>query len=418
MNARILAFLFVCLAMPSLASAPAQAEWGFFGHRMLNRMAVFTLPPELIVFFKKHIEWITEHAVDPDKRRYATRFEAIRHYIDIDHWGEYPFPNVPREWPDALGRYLEVYALKENGDTLRLWHYEDAEWGPDSLLWAGSGEMIQAKPYGTSKKDLRVLVQNLILPQYYEEEWVIQPDTFSTLLGLDLPGDILMIRAVDHFSEYGIVPYFLPQMQNRLTAAFREGQLDRILRLSAEIGHYIGDASVPLHTTENYNGQLTNQIGIHAFWESRIPELFAENEFNSYVGKAAYIENPKDYFWDIVLTSHSYVDSVLAIEKRLSQTFPSDQQFCYDQRLGQTVRIQCQEYAAAYREAMGGMVESRWRATIKSIGSSWYTAWIDAGQPDLLKITQEKIPEREKELEEELDAAYRTGLPKGRKHEN
>ena len=62
----------------SLASAfPTIQKWGFFGHRRINRMAVFTLPPEMIVFFKRKIEYITEHAVDPDKRRYASRFEAI-----------------------------------------------------------------------------------------------------------------------------------------------------------------------------------------------------------------------------------------------------------------------------------------------------------------------------------------------------
>jgi len=59
--------------------------WGFFGHKRINRMAVFTLPPELVGFYKYHIEYITEHAVDPDKRRYAVEGEAPRHYIDIDH---------------------------------------------------------------------------------------------------------------------------------------------------------------------------------------------------------------------------------------------------------------------------------------------------------------------------------------------
>jgi hypothetical protein len=52
----------------------------------------------------------------------------------------------------------------------------------------------------------------------------------------------------------------------------------KILRYSAEIGHYIADAHVPLHTCTNHNGQLTNQIGIHSFWESRIPELLAYKE--------------------------------------------------------------------------------------------------------------------------------------------
>ena len=76
------------------------------------------------------------------------------------------------------------------------------------------------------------------------------------------------------------------KMQQRLTKAFQDRDAKKIIQLSSEFGHYIGDAHVPLHTTENYNGQLTNQVGIHAFWESRIPELFADTEFDYFVGKA------------------------------------------------------------------------------------------------------------------------------------
>lgn len=82
--------------------------------------------------------------------------------------------------------------------------------------------------------------------------------------------------AVAKFSEdtlqaYGIVPWHIEVMFGRLVSAFQRGDVDRILRNSSEIGHYVGDAHVPLHTTENYNGQLTNQHGIHAFWENRMP---------------------------------------------------------------------------------------------------------------------------------------------------
>ena len=72
-----------------------RTEWGFFGHRRINRMATFTLPPEMMVLYRPNIDYLTEHAVDPDKRRYATKHEAVRHYIDIDHWGEYPFDDIP-----------------------------------------------------------------------------------------------------------------------------------------------------------------------------------------------------------------------------------------------------------------------------------------------------------------------------------
>lgn len=88
--------------------------------------------------------------------------------------------------------------------------------------------------------------------------------------------------AVQKFTEdtlqaYGIVPWYIPVMYRRLVNAFKRGSVDRILYYSAEIGHYIADAHVPLHTTLNYNGQLSGQHGIHAFWETRIPEHSAED---------------------------------------------------------------------------------------------------------------------------------------------
>src|SRR5688500_10240419 len=119
-------------------------------------------------------------------------------------------------------------------------------------------------------------------------------------------------------------------MQRRLTNAFKENNLELIIRLSAEMGHYIADACVPLHTTSNYNGQLTNQVGIHAFWESRIPELFAVAEFDMVVGTAKYIEDPTTYFWSLVLDSHKEVERVLGLEKELSLTYPTDKQFCFE----------------------------------------------------------------------------------------
>ena len=43
---------------------PTQGMWGFFAHQKINRMAVFTLPVEMIGFYKNHIRFITENAVN------------------------------------------------------------------------------------------------------------------------------------------------------------------------------------------------------------------------------------------------------------------------------------------------------------------------------------------------------------------
>src|SRR3954469_6186926 len=81
--------------------------WGFFGHRRINYYAVFLLPPQMLVLYKPNIEFLAEHAVDPDKRRYAVQQEGPRHYIDIDHYGDYPYNSLPRKWNDAVSKYSE-----------------------------------------------------------------------------------------------------------------------------------------------------------------------------------------------------------------------------------------------------------------------------------------------------------------------
>ena len=79
-------------------------SWGFYAHGKINYYAVFLLPPEMMVLYKPNINFLSEHATDPDKRRYAVAEEGPRHYLDIDHYGVYPFPDLPRKWKDEIGR--------------------------------------------------------------------------------------------------------------------------------------------------------------------------------------------------------------------------------------------------------------------------------------------------------------------------
>src|SRR5690606_7761813 len=109
-----------------------------------------------------------------------------------------------------------------------------------------------------------------------------------------------------------------------------------ILRISADLGHYIGDAHVPLHTTRNYNGQLTGQEGIHGFWESRLPELFSEG-YDYLVGPALYLENPQETAWQIIHDSHAYVGDVLRLEAELAQRY-GERRFSFETRGRASVR--------------------------------------------------------------------------------
>lgn len=288
-------------------------SWGFFAHKQINQLAVFSLPPEMIGFYKANIDYLREASVNPDRRRMAVVEEAARHYIDLDHFGDSVFFKMPRYWKEAVERYSE--------DTLRA---------------------------------------------------------------------------------YGIVPWHVNTMYYRLRDAFLQRDPQLILKLSAELGHYLADANVPLHTTKNYNGQLTGQEGIHGFWESRLPELFAK-DYRLFVGKASYVSSPQQAVWQAIATAHVQVDSVLQIERELSAQF-GEKKYSFETRGKQTVRVYSVEFSNAFHLMLNGMTERQMKRAIKLIADFWYSAWVDAGQPDLKRLTQYKPSQEElKKRKQELD---------------
>lgn len=213
--------------------------------------------------------------------------------------------------------------------------------------------------------------------------------------------------SADTLQAYGIVPWWLQTMLHRLTDAFKNKDQSKILKYSAEIGHYMADAHVPLHATKNHNGQYTNQKGIHGFWESRIPELLAENEWDFFIGKAEYISNPADFIWARVLESAAAADTVLRYEKELSQQFSPDQRFSFEERNGIIVRQYSSAYAKAYDAKLKGMIERRMRQSVFAVASFWYTAWVNAGQPDLSQLSNKDFSSEDLADFETLNAAWK-----------
>jgi len=298
-------------------------SWGFFAHQRINNLAVFTLPTGMIGFYKKNIKYITEHAVDPDKRRYADSLEAPRHYLDVENY-EKSIDSIPEKWNDALAKYGQK-----------------------------------------------------------------------------------------HLNANGIVPWQIQRTYFSLVKAFTTRDSIKILKYSADLGHYIGDAHVPLHTTANHNGQLTNQVGIHAFWESRLPELFS-SRYNFVVGKAIYIENPLKEAWKILKHTHSLVDTVLTLEAKLAASFPTDKKFSFSERNNTVLKQYSLEYSRVYHDQMNQMVERQMRSAILEIGSFWYSAWVDAGQPELKNLIKVDIAAEEKKIQEDIEKKYKNGVVIGR----
>ena len=145
---------------------------------------------------------------------------------------------------------------------------------------------------------------------------------------------------------------------------------------------------MPLYTTSNYNGQKTNQRGIHRLWESSLPELF-DQQYDLFVGKVEYIENVNDAAWNAVANAHLALDSVLIFEAQISQEFSPTKKYSFEVRGNQTVKVYSYEFSEAYHQRLQGMVERKMRASIKLIADLWFTCWVDGGQPTLNKLILE-----------------------------
>jgi hypothetical protein len=108
----------------------------------------------------------------------------------------------------------------------------------------------------------------------------------------------------------------------------------------------------------NHNGQLTHQEGIHAFWESRVPELFAEADWDFFIGKAVYITDLPGFIWNRILESAAAADTVLRCEKEISDHFRPDQKYAFEERRGKIIK-QYSSTFALYETRLNQMVERR-----------------------------------------------------------
>lgn len=311
MNKRIpyLIVLVVCF----LGFTKISDSWGRWGHRHINRAAIFPLPSPMQSFFYNHIDYITESSVVPDLRRplLNDKAEGPRHFVDIEDF-DMPIESMPKTSLEASAQL-------------------------DSALLA----------------------------------------------------------------KAGILPWYIQDLTNKLTRAFKAKNKSDILFLSSELAHYIGDAHMPLHTSSNYNGQLTGQEGIHSLWESVLPPMFG-NKFNLKTQTPKYISDITANTWEIIKRSHALVDTVLLADRKVRSRFDSTNMYLRDKvgnlKLRYGKPMYSDAYAQAFQQELGDMIENQLKQSIYQVSCYWFTAWVDAGKPYLGNLDDASLTKRNKKL--------------------
>src|SRR6476469_3033653 len=215
----------------------------------------------------------------------------------------------------------------------------------------------------------------------------------------------------DTLKKYGYVPYWILAMQEKLTNAFRAGKSDSILIYAADLAHYIGDANVPLHTAVNYDGQLTNQKGLHNLWESIIPELELTNYNLHSRHRAKYIRDKADVVWKTIRTAHQLLPQIFLQEREVSKAFTDSTKYRTQIRNGKEVKTYTSAFAKAYSQQLGNTINRQLLRTSNMIADFWYTAWVDAGKPDITNFLKTPYTQEDQQaLEKEVKSYSRNAL--------
>ncbi|PWJ42157.1 phospholipase C/P1 nuclease family protein [Sediminitomix flava] len=198
----------------------------------------------------------------------------------------------------------------------------------------------------------------------------------------------------DSLQIWGIGPWHIFKLEKQLSTAFYKKDQKKILKLSSEIAHYISDLMVPLHTTKNYNGQLSNQYGIHKLWETEIVEAHY-NEYDLFTEKADYLENPKGLIWGEILDVYQKSKEVLEAEKKLSNEV-GNKKYQWKSNSRYSKLSYSNRFLKVYYQNQKELVTSQLQKSIYYTASIWLTAWVNAGQPSLDTINSIPTPKVKK----------------------
>ncbi len=170
--------------------------------------------------------------------------------------------------------------------------------------------------------------------------------------------------------DQGILPWAILTTYDSLKSCFARKGWNKAMLFAADLGHYVADAHMPLHITVNYNGQLTNQYGIHSRYESQMIGRYSTQIV--YAGNPVdTFNNASDYVFNFIYYNYQYVDSVLLADT-YAKSFSSGQyNDTYYQKLW--------EYSSGFTIYLFGSASHILTTMI-------HQAWLDAGSPTITNV--------------------------------
>lgn len=272
LNAGLVLFLLVLVLTSS-----ASFGWGESAERLITNKAVDTLPDEMLPFFVSNRQFIVQHSTDISEADDKSPGPHNNEFIQIDHYGPFPFTALPRSYSAAVKKYSR--------------------------------------------------------------------------------------KTVD---QYGLLPWQIGLYSKRLTDDFQSHNWAGVKINAALLAHYVAAAHDPFNTTTNFDGSQSDQPGVNERYDTGLVDRY-QLFFFVKPNEAAFISDPTDHAFEMVLAAHSWLEPILLSDRLAHQGEKSISDEYYDRFYAQAGAVLVRQLSEASTD----------------VGSYWMTAWINAGRPQL-----------------------------------
>jgi len=271
----------------------------------------------------------------------------------------------PSAWGFDVHRYITDAAMDAVPEPIRPYFQKHR-----AFIAEHSIDPDLMRTYGVETED----------PNHFLDMDAVAPDPFT-----GIPRDEAeYVRKLgpEKAREYGRVPWRVEEVYNRLVTEFRRPENNQrissgtVNALTAMLAHYVEDAHVPFHAVVNYDGQATNQRGIHGRFES---ELFARFRPRMTLTPAVPppVTAPRDFIFGKLIEGTRLVPGILSADKAAT-----DRREFYDDA-----------YFEAFFVKAKPVVERRISEAIGGVAAVIAGAWQTAGKP-VLPIDEMRPPSR------------------------
>ena len=164
----------------------------------------------------------------------------------------------------------------------------------------------------------------------------------------------------------GKLPWQIGYYSLKMREAFEARNWEEAKLMAATLAFYVGAAHDPFNVTENHDGNLSGQLGVHQRFGTSLVDRY-QLFFFIRPNEAVEMRDPTDRAFEISLSAHSWIENILLADRRARRGLNDYTDEYYDRFYNQAGAILIRQLSDASSE----------------VGSYWLSAWIYAGRPQL-----------------------------------